>query len=83
MSFACRLRRETRLFRFVQIERGIHVHAEGMGAFFCIVEFVQQCEQAVMQLSHVIQFQRNRVALKSEPAQDVCGQIAAVDRQAC
>ena len=36
-----------------------------------------------MELRHAVQFQRNGIALKSESAQDVGREVAAVDRQAC
>ena len=59
------------------------MHGEGLSAFLCIVESVHQREQAAMELRDAVQFERDGRALKSEAAQDVGGQVAAVDRQSC
>ena len=54
-----------------------------MGAFLRIVDAIQQRKQAVMELGDAVEFERDGCALKSETAEDVCGQVAAVDRQSC
>jgi hypothetical protein len=58
------------------------VHREGAGALGGIVNLVQKGEQALMELRDAVEFECGGCALEGEAAQDVGGQVAAVDRQA-
>src|SRR5512135_609328 len=79
----CRLRRVAGLLRFVEIEGCIHVQAEGVRAFGCIVDAIQHGKKSAMQLRHAVKFERDRRALEGEAAEDIGRQVAAVDRQPC
>jgi hypothetical protein len=60
---------------------GLQGSREGVRPRRSILQGIEPLKEPKMELAHAIKLQGARVALKAEPAQDHCWQVAAIDRQ--